>query len=235
MSSSKKIILFIVEGLADKTALEKIFKSIYRSNKTIDFKFTDGDISSNDSVTINNACDKVYSYVYDYLKDRKLKKSDIWKIIQVFDTDGTFIPDTAIGIGVSNNFVYTPTQILCKDIERVKERNAKKCKIMNYLIAQTTIKEIPFECYFMSCNLDHALYNVQNLPDDKKIEYADNFYEHFLNNERLFIKFLDTDVVNGTPKDYRDSWKYIQKDLHSLERHTNLNIFFILNHVPPLI
>ena len=38
MAKEKKTIIFIVEGLSDKTALENIFKKIYRRNKEIDLK-----------------------------------------------------------------------------------------------------------------------------------------------------------------------------------------------------
>ena len=45
MGEERKTVLFIVEGPSDKSALEKIFKKIYKRNRNIDFKFTDGDIS----------------------------------------------------------------------------------------------------------------------------------------------------------------------------------------------
>ena len=46
MADTKKTVLFIVEGPSDKSALEKIFRTIYRRNKNIEFKFTQGDITS---------------------------------------------------------------------------------------------------------------------------------------------------------------------------------------------
>ena len=53
--------------------------------------------------------------------------------------------------------------------------------------------------YFMSCNLDHALYNEINLDKNLKQEYADEFYEKFIGKEYLFPAFLESDVVNGVP------------------------------------
>ena len=48
-----KIVLFIVEGATDKRALESIFRKIYR-NKTIRFEFTHGDITSDETIGIQN-------------------------------------------------------------------------------------------------------------------------------------------------------------------------------------
>lgn len=44
--------------------------------------------------------------------------------------------------------------------------------------------------------------------------------------EEFFIDFLKSDVVNGVPSSYPGSWKYIKEQLHYLERHTNLHIYF---------
>ena len=52
MRETRKTVLFIVEGASDKSALEKIFKRIYRKDRTIEFRFTDGDISSNPDITV---------------------------------------------------------------------------------------------------------------------------------------------------------------------------------------
>ncbi len=232
MAEERKTVLFIVEGPSDKTALEKIFKKIYRRYRNIDFKFTNGDISSDPEVTINNVEDKIFDVVDKFIKDKKLQKSDIYQVIQIFDIDGTFIPDTAIFVGETYHFVYTTDGIYCKDIEKVKDRNKRKAEIINHLLSVKDIKAIPYEMYFMSCNLDHALYNEQNLDIDKKQAYADAFYERFIGQEEKFIDFLKTDVVNGTPDSLYESWRYIKEDLHSVERHTNLHVYFILHPRP---
>ena len=100
---------------------------------------------------------------------------------------------------------------------------------MDYLLKEKEIKSIPYEMYFMSCNLDHALYNELNLDKELKQEYADAFYERFIGKENKFIDFLNSDVVNGTPSTLLDSWKYIRTGLHSVERHTNLHVYFVMH------
>ena len=100
---------------------------------------------------------------------------------------------------------------------------------MNFLLEQKDIKGIPYIGYFMSSNLDHALYDEQNLADDLKGDYADAFYTEFVGREELFVDFLKDEVVNGVPDGFPASWHYIKEGLHSLERHTNLHIYFEQN------
>lgn len=227
-ASMKKSVVFIVEGNTDKRALENIFRSIYK-NKDVIFKFTNGDITSNNEIDKRNVEDKIYDIVSKYMLQNKLTSSDIWEIVQIFDTDGTYIPDSAIIEGQTQYFLYSKTQISCKNRQRIVERNVKKREMMDYLLSKSDIKGIPYSKYYMSSNLDHALYNEQNLSDDEKSEYSDDFYSSFVEHEKLFVDYLYDDVVNGVPNTMLASWRYIKEDLHSLERHTNLHIYFKLN------
>ena len=232
MAQEKKAIIFIVEGPSDKSALEKIFKKIYRRNKKIDFGFTNGDITSNPMTTLDNVEDKIYEAIQDVIKDKKLKNSDVIQVVQLLDMDGAYIPDSAIIEGETKEFEYSTTNISCVKHERIIERNENKRKIMDYLLSIKNIKSFPYEMYFMSCNLDHALYDEINLKKELKQEYADIFYEQFIGKEFLFPKFLESDVVNNVPNEMMASWRYIKQDLHSLERHTNLHIFFKMHPNP---
>lgn len=232
MAKEKKTVIFIVEGPSDKAALESIFKKIYKRNKEIDFGFTNGDITSDSTVTLANVKDRIYQTVQEVIKDKKLKNSDVIQIVQIFDMDGAYIPNTAIVNGPTYAFHYSATNISCSHPQRAKERNEKKREILNYLLEQTTIKSFPYEKYFMSCNLDHALYDKINLDKDLKQAYADAFYEKFIGKEHLFPVFLESDVANGVPDIMGTSWRYIKEDLHSLERHTNLHLFFKLHPNP---
>ncbi len=84
----------------------------------------------------------------------------------------------------------------------------------------------------MSCYLDHTQNDKINLDKDLKQAYDDAFYERFIGKEHMFIEFLKTDVVNGVPDAFHGSWRYMKEDLHSLERHTNLHIYFAQNPLP---
>jgi hypothetical protein len=226
----KKVVIFIVEGQTDKRTLEKIFKKIYR-NKNIHYEVTDGDITTNDKININNVENEIFNLINAYLKDQKLKVSDVWQIVHIFDMDGAYIPDDNIIEGSSSKFVYSTTNISCNNIEKVKERNSKKRTIMDYLLKVSTIRNIPYKCYYLSSNLEHALYDKLNLSEEEKRDYADDFYDMFLDKEILFVEFLNKVVVNGVPDSFPSSWRYIKEELHSLERHTNLNLYFKENPI----
>ena len=166
-NSSKKVVIFIVEGSSDRAALKMIFQKIY-SHKNIHFEVTGGDITSDENTTIKDVETKIYNYVKNCMKYGKFKKSDIWSIVQIFDTDGTYIPNSAIQYGENEGFQYTTTNILAKKLKSVEIRNSRKSKLMNHLRALDSIKDIPYKGYYFSCNLDHALYNIQNLSLRKK-------------------------------------------------------------------
>lgn len=232
MGKESKTVIFIVEGASDKSALEKIFKKIYRRNKEIEFTFTSGDISSDPDINISNVENRIYEKVQEVMQDKKLKRQDVIQIVQIFDTDGAYIPDSAIINGSTYAFQYSTTNISCTYPQRAIERNERKREIINHLLNQTMIKSYPYEMYFMSCNLDHALYNEINLDKELKQEYADEFYERFIGKEYMFPAFLESDVVNDVPDNMSASWRYIREGLHSLERHTNLHIYFKTNPNP---
>ena len=90
VTETKKVVIFIVEGSSDKKALEKIFQKIYK-HKNIVFKFTDGDITSDETMDIYTVCDTIYTKVSEYMKDKKLQPKYIWQIVHIFDTDGFFM------------------------------------------------------------------------------------------------------------------------------------------------
>ena len=225
-----KAVIFIVEGATDKRALENIFKKIYK-NKGIHFEFTHGDITSDETINKNNVEDEIYKYVDKYKQSAKLELSDIWQIVQIFDMDGAYVEDSNIIQGESTELLYSTEYISCKNVQKAKNRNKHKREIMEYLLTCDSIKGIPYRCYYLSSNLDHALYNQLNLSDELKSQYSQVFYEKFMGRESLFIKFLDMEVVNGVPQSFPASWRYIKEDLHSLQRHTNLNIYFKENPI----
>ncbi len=156
--------------------------------------------------------------------------SDIINIIQICDTDGVYIPDSNIVYGENKNFIYTASNIITSNIIDAKKRNKHKREAITYLLHKDKIKSIPYQLFYMSCNLDHVLYNEQNLNETLKVDYADNFFKKFQNCPMDFIPFINENAFN-VPENYTDSWNYIAEDLHSLERHNNLFICF--NSHPP--
>ena len=82
---------------------------------------------------------------------------------------------------------------------------------------------VPYRVYYMSCNLDHVLYDKRNSTDEEKEDDAYAFAKKYKNNVGAFMDFMcESDFsVKG---DFKDSWEFIEKDVHSIERYTNLSI-----------
>ena len=62
MAKPKPTVLFIVEGGSDETALKRILKKLYKK-KEINFEVTDGDITSDESVNVQNVEEKIFKIV----------------------------------------------------------------------------------------------------------------------------------------------------------------------------
>ena len=105
-------------------------------------------MTSDETLTLNEVVQTIYEKVESYRKEKKLNKNDIWQIVQIFDTDGTYIPESAIVTGETKEFYYTTEEISCKDREKVVRRNEWKSSMMNKLLKLSDIKGISYKCYF---------------------------------------------------------------------------------------
>ena len=115
------------------------------------------------------------------------------------------------------------TAINFKQIIYTMARNEQKRDNLFRLRNCGNIWNIPYRVYYMSCNLDHVLYDKRNSSDEEKENNAYEFAKKYKDNLEEFIKFIckSTFSVNG---DYRESWNYIEKDMNSIDRHTNFSI-----------
>ena len=75
----------------------------------------------------------------------------------------------------------------------------------------------------MSCNLDHVLYDKRNSTDEEKEQNAYSFAKNYKNNVIGFMDFMckSSFSIRGN---FKDSWDFIEKDMNSIERYTNLPI-----------
>lgn len=227
----KKVVLFIVEGNSDQEALSSILTKLYKNNRHIKFAITNGDVTSDPETTVSQVESLVTGIVKTYITENKLQKSDMFQVVQIFDMDGAYIPDEAVIRGSSGKFYYTPTNISCLAPGDVITRNEHKRSLMDALLKLDSVYGINYEKYFMSCNLDHVLYDEQNLDADEKLERAYEFRLAFQDLEQHFPAFLEQNAGDGVPKDLDESWTYIKTGLHSLERHTNLHLYFSLHPI----
>ena len=226
----KKVILFIVEGPSDEAAIGSIMKNYFADN-TVEFQIVYGDITTNQYVTIENIIAKIKEQI-DIIKERyRYSYSDFKQIIHLTDTDGVFIDDKYVlekepDDNISNKIMYYETHMETNNINSTIMRNHKKSEILRKLISTNKIANIPYKIYFNSCNLEHALYGkLYNFTNEEKEYMADDFAEKYKDNIDDFIKLITENNV-AIDGNYKQTWQFIQEELNSLNRHSNMNLLF---------
>ena len=222
---AKKVILFLVEGASDLTSLE--FIDNINTDETIKFQITSGDITSKLNITPQNCREEINKILLSFLERSKLRKTDIIKIIHIFDVDGVYIPEINI-IEDKNKkkFLYTINGIVAPSKENVQKRNESKKQIVEKLLVTSKINSIPYEMYYMSCNLEHVLHDkLEDISEDEKKELANKFADRFYEKEIEFIDFINNKDFKVLG-DYKATWDFIKKDLNSVNRYSNFWLFF---------
>ena len=222
---SKKVILFIVEGPSDESALNAIFSKIFDQNKVYVY-IVHGDITVRNGVTPQNIISEVNELVKTHMSIYGLRKKDMLKVVHIMDTDGAYVSDTAVkeDLKISKSF-YSSCKINTNNRMNIINRNKQKRANMDKLSLKTKIADIPYLAIYMSCNLDHVLFNKLNISDSEKKKESIKFAKKYKNDTDAFLSFIkESDFsVQGTRK---ETWAYIKINLNSLNRHTNLNIIF---------
>ena len=241
----KKVFLFVVEGKTDELTLSvpaaHILNCIYGENNALaqfcrmrDTDRDGGDITAKFGIRPDNIEKMLNKLCFKpFLKESRLMKGDIYQIIHIVDMDGAYIPDENIVLNMEDsekNTLYTDEYIYTRNIEHIRERNMHKSENMNHLRSLRTIKidskTVPYSVYYFSSNLDHFIHDNANLPASEKTSAASEFIaKHSENPEQFVDFFLNHPCVAGDCT-YEESWDYICSDLHSLQRHTNLDLLF---------
>lgn len=220
----KKIMLFIVEGPTDETSLSTVLSRIFSSD-TVHFQVVHGDVLTRDFV----APDKIVAAVNEQVKlfrGSVYKPGDFCKIVHLADTDGAFIPESAVvkeTLEGKQYPFYTNTQILTPEPENILDRNARKSQNIAKLSSIGKIGGIPYSFYYFSCNLDHVLHGRNNLSETEKIMCSRAFDLRYADAPDAFIRFMKDEsfAVRGT---YQETWAFIKEGTRSLERHSNFGI-----------
>ncbi len=236
----KKVCAVLVEGPSDKKALYNILSKLFWSiNKKVRVYVFHKDITSDNKNNITNIESEIISFIASELGRDKLEISDIYSVIHITDLDGCYIDENNVVYdNTCTNPLYDINNIKTNRVAQIQQRNKQKSKNIDHLLTVKNIKyykyykngkydeiSVPYKLYFMSCNLDHVLYNKNNLTDEEKTHYAESFAEHFLDAPTAFIEFLKKEgiTIEGT---YEDSWNFIKKENNSLKRKTNLDKAF---------
>ena len=221
----KKIVFVIVEGPSDHDALALVLNRLF-DQQTVHVHIMHRDITTERGVDSSNIVTRIADEVKQFANSSHFKSEHFLEIIHLVDMDGVYIPDEAVVEDPeAKHPVYSLTEIRTADKPGIEQRNLQKRGNLDRLLSTKIIWKIPYSIYYMSCNLDHALYGKLNSSDADKENDAHAFAKQYKDNAEDFLKYIsesDFSVVD----DYKESWTYIKQDLHSLERHTNLGVCF---------
>lgn len=106
------------------------------------------------------------------------------------------------------------------------KKHTQKAEILSKLYSSGRINGVSYRIYFNSCNLEHVLFNeLKDFTDDEKADMADDFAEEYEGKVENFIKFISQDDLIA-PGTFKQTWKFIKKEKHSLGRFTNMHLIF---------
>lgn len=222
----KKIVFVIVEGMSDSEALSLVLSKFY-DKQTVHVHIMRRDITTEPGVTPDNIVTKIAEAAKQYANIYRIKNEHFQEIIHLVDTDGAYVPDEAVIEDLDAvDPVYSTTEIRTKNKAGIETRNMRKRGNLDRLVATNAVWSIPYKVYYMSCNLDHVLYNKLNSTDEEKETDAHAFAKQYKDDLPGFLAFVsgsEFSVVNG----YKESWSFIRDSVHSLERHTNFGLSFL--------
>ena len=66
---------------------------------------------------------------------------------------------------------------------------------------------------------------AKDFTDDEKADMADDFAEKFEGKVEDFIAFISQEDLIA-PGTFKQTWRFIEKEKHSLERFTNMHLIF---------
>ena len=227
----RKIVFVIVEGPADSTALGLFLEQFY-SPERVHVHIVHGDITTRSGNIPSNILKKVAAEIQEYARDNHLKSLHFQEIIHLVDTDGAYVPDDAI---IEDDSVvevlYSETEIRTVNKTEIINRNAQKRANIDKLSTTNEIWGLPYHVYYMSCNLDHVLYNKLNTSDEEKKRDAHQFGKFYRDRLSEFITFISESEFSVTGE-YNKSWEFIKEEKHSLERYTNMGLSFSIKEEP---
>ena len=243
MRKSRKVCLFVVEGMADKTSLALPMQNLFRhffDPAYVEFDIMNGDITADYRTKPDTIIGQLGSHIKKHLDKKKLKFDDLIQIILVVDTDGAFIPDDHVIVGARayrKYPFYLDDSIVTansEEQEKIQVRNHRKVSNLKRIISLPKVREIPFCVYYFSCNMDHVFHNDANLDDNHKVSMAENIEDKFRGNYKGFIDYLSNSFPKGVKCSYDSSWSFIEQGTNSLKRNSNFVLFLDLDGLSQL-
>lgn len=235
MPARLKVLLFLVEGITDKTSLALAMTRLIGKNN-IQFEIMDGDVTADYRITSSSIAREVGNQVRYFAGRQHFQAKDFYKVVHIIDSDAAFIPDSQIlDMGRSPAFsgsdcrvFYDPEQgIWTRNTEDMIRRNhLKQAKVDKLRNLPHVYRSVPYEIYYMSMNLEHVFYDQPNASREEKVKWADEKQAELMKDPQSLVRFFASPHIALAGTDYQKSWDFIETADHSLKRCSNFNIFF---------
>ena len=230
----RKIVLFIVEGKNDKIELNAILHDIrfkeYIEKYDCEFYCFNGDITADNNSNQNNIVKRLTDLVIKWRKTSMpfgtIKNSEMHEIIHIIDMDGAYIDSEFIKKSDVGSLEYFDNYIETVNPELTISRNNKKSYIIDDLVMIDRIDNIPYSIYYVSCNMDHLLFNRRN--SNSKTLDAQKFAHDCYKGQIDLAETVFNDDYH-LANEYYQSWEEIRNGFHSLGRYTNIDL--IINNI----
>ena len=220
----KKIILFIVEGINDKTCLEGVLEKILDSEE-VRFQITEGDITTRLGIDEYKIRNEIGKTVKAFKDKYHLKPEHFLEVVHIIDTDGLFLQEDSVHYADVEDPLYMDDGIYTGKVEEMIERNKRKSAVVERMLElPAVLKTISYSVYYFSSNMDHVLHNQANLSKAEKHDLADSFDEEYADKPEEFIRLMRESVftVKGT---YEETWNFIRLDKNSVRRYSNFGVY----------
>lgn len=252
MSKQARVILFLVEGPSDESALARPLEALWKERARLSGLSVEPDAFHCDVTTVHlfrhddvgfevtdRVADNVRSFILERIeKSHKYTWNDLARVIHIVDLDGAFVPDGCARVGEGPGFQYGEDYIAAPDTSQILRRNHGKAASLRKLISRRNLKfkkrAVPYEVYFVSRNLEHAMYGCDlDLSDREKEALAIAFGDKYCADPEGFARLLASDKVRVPGDSLAETWEYAQQGTNSLKRGSNLHLLIDLPSVAP--
>lgn len=222
----KKVLLFVVEGPTEETALAAVLEHVFADNRVY-FDVVHGDLTlgkGGKKDARERVRDEVLSQIGSF---RGYGWNDLERIVQICDSDGAFIPDENVRQAGVAHIRYSEDSIFTAKPATIQSRNAEKGAAMRQLSRVHCLtykrKAVPYALHFFSRNMEHALHGRgETLSNDEKIRLAHSFRQRYANDSDGFRELLESEDLRA-PGSFDETWSFLEEDTRSLERWSNLH------------
>ncbi len=234
----KKVILLLVEGPSDEDALlgptRLLVDRAFVSARSFHTDVTTASLFQHSAAfkAYGDVVKTVREFIVSYLDNNQgYGWADLAAIVHVVDLDGALVrSDAVVQDATARKVAYGEDEIRTCSRDSILERNRVKRAAIKRLCQTTFLskggKQVPYRVFFMSRNLEHALYGIGgNLSGRDKERLASAFAEECYKNPGFFLERLRSEQV-AVPGDYDETWNHCFKGTNSLHRGSNYHLLF---------